>query len=60
LLGGIPLNTNIRIAGDEGFPIVLKNPASEEAKELVKTAQKLANITKNFKGKAPEIEISLE
>jgi ATP-binding protein involved in chromosome partitioning len=59
-LGGIPLNTNIRIAGDEGNPIVLKSPDSEAAKEFVKTAQKLDDVVKNLKGKAPEIEISLE
>jgi ATP-binding protein involved in chromosome partitioning len=58
-LGGIPLNTNIRIAGDEGNPIVLRNPDSSEAKEFVKTSQNLADIVKNLKGKS-EIEISLE
>ncbi len=58
-LGEIALNKNIRVGGDEGVPIVLKSPESEEAKQFLRTTQKLVEVAKS-KGRAPEVEISLE
>jgi len=45
-LGEIPLNTNIRIGGDEGVPIVLRNPDSQEAIQFVEVARNLAETIK--------------
>lgn len=57
--GEIALNTNIRLGGDEGNPIVLRNPDSEEAKQFLNIARNLAEMTKNIKSVQPNIEISL-
>jgi ATP-binding protein involved in chromosome partitioning len=46
LIGEIPLDLEIRIGGDEGIPIVLKNPESEHSRIFVTIAKK---ITENFK-----------
>jgi ATP-binding protein involved in chromosome partitioning len=57
-LGEIPLNTNIRIAGDEGKPIVLRNPESEEAKEFMNVTRNLVEMVRGM-GEAKGIEIEL-
>lgn len=41
LLGEIPIDTNVRIAGDSGKPIVLSNPESEVSKIFKSIAKKL-------------------
>jgi ATP-binding protein involved in chromosome partitioning len=61
-LGEISLNTNIRTAGDEGTPIVLKSPDSVQAKQFMDIAQKLNLYMKQLgdtASKKPKIEISL-
>ncbi len=61
-LGEISLNTNIRIAGDEGKPIVLKSPDSEQARQFTEVARKLDLYMKSLgdgASKKPKIEISL-
>jgi len=61
-LGDISLNTNIRTAGDEGTPIVLKAPDSEQAKQFMDVALKLDLNMKQLgesESKKPKIEISL-
>jgi len=61
-LGDISLNTNIRIAGDEGKPIVLKEPESEQAKQFMDIAHNLDEYMKKLGENAsqkPKIDISL-
>ncbi len=61
-LGEVSLNTNIRTAGDEGIPIVLKSPDSEQAKQFIDVARKLESAVKQLgedASKRPKIEISL-
>jgi ATP-binding protein involved in chromosome partitioning len=61
-LGDISLNTNIRTAGDEGTPIVLKSPDSEQAKQFMGVALKLDSELKQLgdsASKKQKIEISL-
>ena len=61
-LGEISLNTNIRIGGDEGNPIVLRNPGSHEAAQFGEASQNLVAKLKSMgdkAGKKPDIEISL-
>jgi ATP-binding protein involved in chromosome partitioning len=61
-LGEVSLNTNIRIAGDEGKPIVLKEPESEQAKQFLAVAQNLDDFMKKLEEKTPQkpkIDISL-
>lgn len=61
-LGEISLNTNIRVAGDEGKPIVLKLPESEQSKQFTEVAGKLDGQIKQLgesAAKKPKIEISL-
>ncbi|MCP2290180.1 ATP-binding protein involved in chromosome partitioning [Nocardia amikacinitolerans] len=42
LLGQIPIEQELREAGDEGTPIVLRDPDSASAKALIEVADKLA------------------
>ncbi|MGV9612961.1 Mrp/NBP35 family ATP-binding protein [Nocardia xishanensis] len=42
LLGQIPIEQSLREAGDEGTPIVLRDPDSASAKALIEVADKLA------------------
>ena len=61
-LGEVSLNTNIRIAGDEGKPIVLKEPDSEQAKQFKEIGSNLDDYMKKFGEKTsqkPKIDISL-
>ncbi len=58
--GEIALNKNIRLAGDEGMPVVLKNPDSDESVQFNNIARKIAdNLKQNNKQsfKQPVIEI---
>jgi len=45
-LGEIPLNTDIRIGGDEGKPVVLGHPDSEESVQFNNTARNLVEQIK--------------
>ncbi len=41
-IGGIPIDPQVRIGGDEGMPVVLSHPDSPVAKALVEIAEKIA------------------
>jgi ATP-binding protein involved in chromosome partitioning len=59
-LGEIAINTNIRIGGDEGKPIVLGSPEAPEAMQFLKVARNLAEqiqISDKNRAKQPVIEI---
>ncbi|MDX2129528.1 MAG: iron-sulfur cluster carrier protein ApbC [Chloroherpetonaceae bacterium] len=58
-LGEIPLGKNVREGGDEGKPIVLRNPESEQAKHFSQIAEKLAQqiAIRNASGVKVEVEI---
>lgn len=59
-LGEIAINTQIRKGGDEGIPVVLRNPDSEESKRFVEIARNLAEIVKESSQKTtvqPLIEL---
>ncbi len=63
-LGEIPISTNTRIGGDEGTPIVLKEPDSEQAKAFYTVARNMAAqiSIRRMNGaeiKMPSIEIDL-
>ena len=42
LLGEIPLDLEIRIGGDEGIPVVVKNPDNEQSQIFLNIARKIA------------------
>lgn len=50
-LGEIAINTNIRLGGDEGKPIVLRNPDSSEALQFTQISR---NLTEEIKEKSEE------
>src|SRR4030095_963122 len=50
-LGEIAINTNIRIGGDEGKPVVLSEPDSKESKQFINIARNLAGQIKEIAGK---------
>jgi len=59
-LGEIAINTNIRIGGDEGKPVVLRNPDSTEALQFVSVARNLVeqiNVKSRDNARLPIIEI---
>lgn len=59
-LGEIAINANIRIGGDEGNPIVLKEPNSKEALQFMEIARGLAETVKENSSKtAPIVDISV-
>jgi ATP-binding protein involved in chromosome partitioning len=60
-LGEIAINKKIREGGDEGLPIVLRNPDSDEAKQFILVARNLAMTVKQSVDTTthPKIEISL-
>jgi ATP-binding protein involved in chromosome partitioning len=41
-LGGIPMNPNVRIGGDNGKPIIVTDPESDAAKALISLAEAVA------------------
>lgn len=53
LLGVLPLNREIRVAGDEGVPVVLKAPDSDYGQVLIQAAAHLEKILKNMAPPAP-------
>lgn len=60
-LGEIAVNTQIRLGGDEGNPIVLRNPESIEAKQFTEIAKNLVSEiqSRGDNPNQPKIEISL-
>jgi ATP-binding protein involved in chromosome partitioning len=58
-LGEIALNTQIRIGGDEGVPIVIKETGSAESKQFVEIARNLAE-TVNNKSKSTNVQPLIE
>lgn len=59
-LGGIPLNPQIRIGGDNGVPIVFDMPDDEHAKIIIDIARNLASQINLNKNNSPDIEILLD
>lgn len=59
-LGGIPLNPQIRIGGDNGVPIVFDMPDDEHAKIIMDIARNLAAQVNLNKNSSPDIEIILD
>lgn len=59
-LGGIPLNPQIRIGGDNGVPIVFDMPNDEHAKIIMDIARNLAAQVNLNKNSSPDIEILLD
>ncbi|MBX7045788.1 MAG: iron-sulfur cluster carrier protein ApbC [Ignavibacteria bacterium] len=62
LLGEIPVNTSIRKGGDEGTPIVLKEPDSDIAKNYNEIVSKLileVNLFNAKENEVPELEINI-
>ncbi|MBN1265884.1 MAG: Mrp/NBP35 family ATP-binding protein [Anaerolineales bacterium] len=60
-LGEIPMNPAVRMAGDNGVPVVLANPETPSAKAIVKLAERIIEVlTENQKAAPPEIRISSE
>ena len=41
-LGGIPLDVEIRIGGDEGIPVVEKNPDNDQSKAFMEISKKIS------------------
>ena len=59
-LGGIPMNPNVRIGGDNGKPIIVADPGSDAAKALQSLAEIVAAriSVADFGGnKAPTINV---
>ena len=59
-LGGIPLNPQIRIGGDNGVPIVFDIPDDEHAKNIMDISRNLAAQINLNKNSSPDIEIILD
>lgn len=51
VLGEIPIDPNVRKAGDNGIPIVIADPNSASAKAIVAIATKLASTPRGLVGK---------
>ena len=60
-LGEIAINTKVRVAGDEGNPIVIKEPSLDVSNQFTNIARNIDSALKESGGNAqkPEIEISL-
>ena len=59
-LGGIPLNPQIRIGGDNGIPIVFDMPDDEHAKIIMDISRNLAAQINLNKNSSPDVEIILD
>ena len=61
-LGGIPIDTAIRVTADQGDPVVHKYPESLAAKEFIRIAERLAEQTSilNSKGHDKKIPSKIE
>jgi ATP-binding protein involved in chromosome partitioning len=51
LVGQIPIEPHLREGGDEGRPIVVREPDSPAAKALVESARRVAQVTRSKVGK---------
>ena len=51
LLGQIPLDTRLREGGDNGTPLVLSDPSSSAALQLVKIAESMASRGRGLAGR---------
>jgi ATP-binding protein involved in chromosome partitioning len=51
LLGQVPIDTRLRMAGDEGMPLVLTDPQSPAAAELITIAQNLTARSRSLAGR---------
>jgi len=60
-LGEVPLGGDVRMGGDEGIPVVIRNPESEQAKIFTTAAEKLAQqiAIRNANVGSGKIEIEL-
>ncbi len=60
-LGEMPLSKDVRLGGDEGVPIVIRNPESVQAKLFMETAEKLAQqiAIRNAGVGAQKVEIEI-
>jgi ATP-binding protein involved in chromosome partitioning len=60
-LGEIPLGKEVRMGGDEGVPITIRNPESEQAKLFMASAERLAQqiAIRNAGAVAQKVEIEL-
>ncbi|NMN97714.1 Mrp/NBP35 family ATP-binding protein [Antrihabitans stalactiti] len=56
LLGQIPLEQAVRVAGDEGVPIVLRDPESAAGKALIAVADKLSVRQRGLAGMSLSID----
>lgn len=56
-LGEIPIDTNIRLGGDEGKPVVLRNPETIYSRQLVEIAKKLAEEAKQRAKNQPKLPV---
>ena len=52
VLGEIPIDPNVRKAGDNGVPIVIAEPTSASATAIVEIAKKLASTPRGLLGKS--------
>lgn len=62
LLGEIPINTNIRISGDEGKPIVINKPETHESKvflDIIKSLMLEVNLSNLNNPSAHDIDIQI-
>jgi ATP-binding protein involved in chromosome partitioning len=51
LLGQVPIDVRLREAGDSGVPIVLSDPDSPAAAELIRVADRLASRSRGLSGR---------
>jgi ATP-binding protein involved in chromosome partitioning len=51
LLGQVPIDLRLREAGDEGTPLVLSDPDSPAAKQLIQIAEELAGQRRSLAGR---------
>ncbi|ACF13790.1 protein of unknown function DUF59 [Chloroherpeton thalassium ATCC 35110] len=60
-LGEVPLGADVRMGGDEGVPVVIRNPESEQAKLFTTAAEKLAQqiAIRNANVGSGKVEIEL-
>jgi len=60
-LGEIPMNPEVREAGDNGIPVVIANPDSPAAKAIGKLAERIAGVLRENRNSAPpELSINSE
>jgi ATP-binding protein involved in chromosome partitioning len=51
VLGQVPIDVRLRVAGDEGTPLVLSDPGSPAAQQLIKIAEVLAGPPRSLAGR---------